>query len=291
MIKTFSLFAKAAGRNEIHILLAQKDGSFASVWFDLSTGTVGTAVGDAVGLIEKYADGWFRCMFMADSATGGTTPSVIIRLGSGSETQTYDGDGASGVYFWGMQFEVDAAFPSSFNITAASTTARSPDSLQYTLAWLGQTLTEDLDDVTAYMRMARPFHADAVGSLGANSPSFFTMSDSLVRLRLTFLAASRLIETEVDTATTDATKSLAVPSGTVIEVSAQYRDLRTGGATAVDVGSGLSAFVTGATAFSAFGDTTLNAGRFNTADAIYGALFDLKIARGLRTLKQMQESF
>ena len=122
--QSFSLFAKDAGRSEIQIELLQKDNTVATVWFDLSAGTVGTAAGDAVGLVEKYADGWYRCMIMADSASGATPPAITVYMGSGSETSTYDGDSASGVYIWGMQFEVDKAFPSSFILTAASTVER-----------------------------------------------------------------------------------------------------------------------------------------------------------------------
>lgn len=283
--QSFSLFAQPAGRSEILIELAQKDGTVASVWFDISAGTVGTAVGGAVGLIEKYADGSYRCLFMADSANGGTTPAIAVRMGSGSETQSYNGDSASGVHFWGMQFEVDVAFPSSFILTAASTVARSADALSFPLAWLGQTITEDLDDLTVYARMARPFHADAVGDIVVTAGLAF-ISTVAARLRLNHSNTSRQVVATIDTVTTDQVTSVNIPSGAVLENLAQYRNLRTGGSAAVDVGSGLSAFSGAATAFSAYANTTLNVG-----SSLFGALFDLKIARGLRTMKQMQEAF
>jgi hypothetical protein len=283
--QAFSLFAKAAERSEIRCLLRQKDNTDASVWFDLSAGTVGTISGSAVGLIEKYADGWYRCMIMADSANGGTTPTISIRLGSGGETASYNGDGASGAYFWGMQFEVDAAFPSSFILTAGAAVTRNADALTYTLATLGLTLDDLTDDFTVYARIARPFHADAVGSIVADA-SLYQLSSSAALLEAYYDAASRVIEGQIDTATTDRTASQSVPSGAAIETTQQFRNLRTGGSLAVDVGSGLSAFSAAATAFSAFGDTTLTVG-----SGLYGALFELKVGRGLRTLKQMQEAF
>ena len=287
--QSFSAFAKAAGRSEIRIRLVQKDGTDADVWFDLSAGTVGTEAGGAIGLIEKYADDWYRCMIMADSANGGTTPSIVIRLGSGGEDDSYDGDGASGVYLWGQQFEVDAAFPSSFILTAGSTVARNADALTYALAWLGQTITEDLDDITTYARMARPFHADASGSIGT-PPAVFRLSSSAARLRSHFSFTAREITGEIDTATTDVSKDLALIAGDTIEVLNQYRNLRTGGSVAIDVGSGLSTFSGAATGFSSFANSSLVVGE-GTGTPLFGALFELKIDRGLRTLKQMQETF
>ena len=118
--QSFSLLAKAAERTEILIQFAQKDGTNANAWFDLAAGTAGTVAGGAVGLIEKHADSWYRCMATYDSASGGTTPTVQVFLGSGSETVSYNGDAASGVYIWGMDFEVDEAFPSPYIPTVAS---------------------------------------------------------------------------------------------------------------------------------------------------------------------------
>jgi hypothetical protein len=184
-----------------------------------------------------------------------------------------------------MQFEVDAAFPSSFILTAGAAVTRNADSLAYTLATLGLTLDDLTDDFTVYARMARPFHADAVGSIVADA-NICQLSSTAALLESYFDAASRIIEAQIDTATTDRTANQSVPSGAAIETTQQFRNLNTGGSLAVDVGSGLSAFSAAATAFSAFGDTTLTIG-----SGFYGALFDLKVGRGLRTMKQMRESF
>ena len=93
----------------------------------------------------------------------------------------------------------------------------------------------------------------------------------------------------INTPTTDKLANALILSGAVIETTQQFRNLRTGGSVAVDVGTGLSAFSDAATAFAAFGDTTLQVG--NAATELYGALFDFKVGRGLRTRKQMQEAF
>ena len=292
--QAFSLFAKAGERTEFRMRFLRKDNTGATVWFDLSAGTVGTTTGSAVGLIEKYADGWYRCIMMADSVNGGTTPQVFVQLGSGGETETYNGDGASGVYFWGMQFEVDAAFPSSFLLTAASTTARSADALTYTLAFLGLTMDELTDDFTVYARAARPFHFDAVGDFDTIiDPAFCQIGSAVPRLQMHANKQTvRRFTGIVNTLTTDATVNRSHPATTdeTVEVAMQYRNLATGGSAAIDFGTGLGAFSSAATAFTAFADTTLLVGSGSSAD-FFGALFELKIARGLRTHKQMQEAF
>lgn len=130
-LQSFGLFAKAAGRSEIQVEIGQKDGTTASVWFNLDTGVIGTATGGAVGFIDKHADGWYRCSISADSASGATPPRIDVRMGSGGETNTYNGDSTSGVHFWGMQFEVDKSFPSSYIATLGSTVTRAVDDLTF----------------------------------------------------------------------------------------------------------------------------------------------------------------
>ncbi len=129
--QSFSVFAKAAERSEIRIELIQKDNTIANAWFDLSAGTVGTTTGGGVGLIRRYGEDWYRCTLVADSANGGTTPVIFVELGSGSETAVYNGDSSSGAYLWGMQFETDKPFPSSYRATAGSTVTRSKDAMTF----------------------------------------------------------------------------------------------------------------------------------------------------------------
>lgn len=289
--QSFSLFAKAAERSEIELILTQKDATQAIVWFDLDDGVVGTESGGAVGLIEAYADGWYRCMMMADSDAGGTAPVVSVNLGEGGETDTYDGDGASGAYFWGMQFEVDDAFPSEFIKTLAAAVTRNADSLTYTLPFLGLTMDDLTDDFTMYARMGRPFHADAVGAL-ASEAGICQASSAAPSFKLFYRASTRNLRTLSQQNGGGVAAEQSIPSGAVLEALSQVRNLNTGGSVAIDVGSGLTAFSGADTAFSAFGDTTLLVGKDGAATSeLFTALFELKIARGLRTFKQMQEAF
>ena len=138
--QSWSVFAKAAERSEVMLRMDQKDGSQATAWFDLSAGTAGTT-SDATSQIEAYGDGWYCCTLMADSTSGGATPAAYVYLGSGSETNSYNGDGSSGVYLWGVDFEVDKASPSSYIATAGSTVARAQEQMSFPFGGQPQAMT------------------------------------------------------------------------------------------------------------------------------------------------------
>jgi hypothetical protein len=108
-----TFLAVADERSEIKVLFTDKAGASKSVWFNLSTGAVGTET-NGTGRIETLAGSIYRCEAVFDSASGGTTPNVKFQLGSGSETASYNGDGASGLHVWGVQIEIDQPFASSY---------------------------------------------------------------------------------------------------------------------------------------------------------------------------------
>lgn len=104
---------KAAGRTEFQILAFDGTTTF-SGFFDLTDGTVGT-VSNATGAMRHLGGGRYRCSlnFTATAAAG----TIQLRLSSGSETTTYTGDGASGVYVYAawntqtnMTWEYDHGF-------------------------------------------------------------------------------------------------------------------------------------------------------------------------------------
>lgn len=178
----WSVFAKAAGRSEIRLTLLQKDGTSAMVWFDLSAGTVGTET-DAVGLIDPLGDDWYRCMITADSANGGTTPLAQVNLGSGSETESYNGDSSSGVYFWGMQFEVDKAFPSSYIATAGSTVARAQEVLNFPFGAQPQAMTVYLRFVEDGSIKGGPYLLSISNSVDATPSLLCFVASSVYKFR------------------------------------------------------------------------------------------------------------
>lgn len=139
-------------------------------------------------------------------------------------------------------------------------------------------------DCTVLIRLARPGHADASGALGVSPGIFSFGAGSAARIGAYFDPAARNIISVIDTATTDATQTTAIPAGNPT-ICIQYKNLTTGGQTALDVGSGLTAFSSAATAFSAFSSQTLRIGRYD--DELYGVVGDMVVARGLFTRAEM----
>ena len=127
---TITIFAKGAGRTEFNIETTSLDGGIPSAFFRLfDGGVVGTTANGGVGRIRALPDGWFRCSFTFPSNSGGgtTTPSINVFLSEGSEDVTYDGDGSSGIDFWGVQLERSVSVGSSYIATTVGGVARAED--------------------------------------------------------------------------------------------------------------------------------------------------------------------
>lgn len=133
-------------------------------------------------------------------------------------------------------------------------------------------------DITILVRLARPGYADLSGALGMSPGIFSFGAGTAPRIGAYFDPAARNIIGVIDTATTDATVSAAIPAGNPT-VLFQFKNLTTGGQVAIDTGSGLSAFSSAATAFSAFSSQTVRLGRYD--DELYGVLGDIVVMRGL----------
>lgn len=128
----FSIFARSAGRTALTIQPDSIVFPAGLATFDLSAVTVseeGASV-DAAN-IQEYKNGWFRCSV---TVTAGATASGACRFYL-SDTPTpagipiYTGDGASGLYMWGAQFE-NNKYASSYIKTETSTATRGSDLLQ-----------------------------------------------------------------------------------------------------------------------------------------------------------------
>lgn len=100
-----SIYVKAAERQYIQIILtAGAFGSALTAGFDLSgSGSTVTSAG-STSLITPVGDGWYRCSIKA-TATISALAGVQIRLANSLSTTpaSYQGDGTSGLYFWGAQ--------------------------------------------------------------------------------------------------------------------------------------------------------------------------------------------
>jgi hypothetical protein len=122
---TVSVFVKRASGSRQFGLTLTTTTAVARVYFNLDTGTVGTVVAGS-GTITAYPNGWYRCTAtgVADGLTGTTFLQMCNGTTSGSET--YTGDGTSGLYIWGAQLEA-GAFATSYILTTTATVNRAAD--------------------------------------------------------------------------------------------------------------------------------------------------------------------
>jgi hypothetical protein len=122
---TFSVFAKADGRNFVYLNCGDGFPLNSHAYFNLSNGTLGTIGANATASITAFGNGWYRCSVTA-TPTSTTTNGFYIQTASANGAISYQGDGTSGIFIWGAQLEV-GSFPTSYIPTTTGTLARSAD--------------------------------------------------------------------------------------------------------------------------------------------------------------------
>jgi hypothetical protein len=129
-LHTQTVFAKKGEYN--YIILRTRNAPQTGVMFDLENGTFNVNLTSAAfdsAKIEDYGNGWFRCSMTLDpsqmTVSGQIFTSFSVGI-TGSETNNFDGDGTSGIYIFGAQFE-ELSFPTSYIPTSESTVTRSQD--------------------------------------------------------------------------------------------------------------------------------------------------------------------
>ena len=98
-VYTYSVYVKAAERTWI---MLGHSGKLAS--FNLSTGVLGTVDAGATATITPDTNGFYKCSISL--AATGTSTLCLSYLASGNNTNSYNGDGVSGVYIWGAHLEI-----------------------------------------------------------------------------------------------------------------------------------------------------------------------------------------
>ncbi len=259
------------------------------VLYDLAavTATVsngGTSVAVDSG-IKDEGNGIYRVWITGQVNAGSTSLTVALGLRDAIGNTIYNGDGASGMYFWRDNTHEGNASGSeiwSGIETVGATQSRVAESLTAAMAWAFQ------DSITLYTKVARP---DWYLHSGALQTSHYTLSlgDSAPYLRLGYNGSSRVCFAQINDGSGNVSASLTQPTSPVNEFCVQATGLKSGGTIRLDVGSGFGSPSATVAAFQAFGDTVLRLGANAAAAGLLGTpLIAVKVASGLRTMADMQ---
>ena len=193
---TCTVYAKAGFGATRYFGIALSDstsistGARRSYIFDLSNGTA-TSTGGATwtlvsGSATAVGNGWYRCQITVTTDAGASTMYVSIGLADSFSTTSftagYTGDGYSGIFIWGAQFEA-GAFPTSYIATTSAQVTRSADAASMTgtnfSSWYRQ------DEGTVYADFIK-YGAGITSGGGASTPRVWNIDDGTSSIQLRF---------------------------------------------------------------------------------------------------------
>lgn len=121
---TVTAFFKPAGRSWVWLRMSDS-GGIKYAWFNVTTGVVGTVEAGLTATITPYKNGFYRCSITAATAAAGAA-AVIFGTADADNSNSFTGDPAKGIYFYGLQVEL-GAFATSYIPTTTSSLTRNAD--------------------------------------------------------------------------------------------------------------------------------------------------------------------
>jgi hypothetical protein len=151
---TFSLYFKYGGLTAPWLKIQAVSGSPGSVWYNLSTATVGTQGSGASGTITPAQNGFFRLTYTYTPTGSSDDFFIQSAAANGGAAAAITGNGST-AWFYAYQYQVEAlAFATSPIFTTAGSATRAADSLTATpiSSWYNattSTLYVDADNLSA----------------------------------------------------------------------------------------------------------------------------------------------
>lgn len=173
-----TVYAKAGGYSWITL---SRNGTSAVANFNLSTGVVGSVSGTATSAMEALANGWYRCI-MYFSATTGIPDNIYISINTidvtgGGNSNNHTGDGTSGIYLWGAQYEQNS-FESSYIPTTSAAATRAADAVTV-IGALNTVISGNAQSIVADVKMDTYNDQSLVGT-PAQNPVLISAGNAIV---------------------------------------------------------------------------------------------------------------
>jgi hypothetical protein len=135
---TFSVFAKAAERDWIHLAWWDYAGNVTTTFFNVTTGVKGTSSVVGAGTIidydiEPWANGYYR-VWMAVNCQANTSHAIQHGPAQADGVDSYAGTTGWGAYFIGSMVERGTREPTSYIFTLGASGVRGADLLTYPAA-------------------------------------------------------------------------------------------------------------------------------------------------------------
>lgn len=215
-----SVFARADSAGRFAYLDTASIGNWANVCnvtFDLINGVVTTVNGtpDAYGM-EPWPNGWYRCWLVATTIASPAAVPMSIFITKGGVT-TYTGDGTSGIYIFGAQFEAGDG-PSSYVPSVAATVTRAAD-----LAFVLDSDWLNLGEGTLFIEANHSGSVASGAEVQMSRLGTATLNSGRIVCRITSgLSAGHIVNDAMSTVFGQSLGS-AVPAGATLKQALAYR--------------------------------------------------------------------
>jgi hypothetical protein len=112
---TFSVFLKSGGYDFARLRIG-----LAGANFNLANGTITATDTGIISAIQSYGNGWYRCI--VSKAVSAANEIIRINVADSASAPDFQGNGTSGLYFFGAQYETGSVATSYIPTTTGSVT-------------------------------------------------------------------------------------------------------------------------------------------------------------------------